>query len=85
MKSPVLAHAGRGASSDSDPVEAVEPTVRIFEEARMSSQRPRPTLIALTPEAAAVLGGAEATIRELPFRVGRESRGVPPAAGRTIA
>ena len=51
----------------------------------MSSQDPRPTLVALTPEAAAALGGAEVTLRELPFRVGRESRGVPHAAGRTIA
>jgi FHA domain-containing protein len=51
----------------------------------MSSQDPRPTLLALTPEAAAALGGAEATISELPFRVGRESRGLRHAAGRTIA
>ena len=48
-------------------------------------QAPCPALVALTPEAAAVLGGAEATIREFPFRVGRELRGVPPASGRTIA
>jgi FHA domain len=51
----------------------------------MSSQDPRPTLVALTPEAAAALGGAEATLGEFPFRVGRESRGLLHAAGRTIA
>jgi pSer/pThr/pTyr-binding forkhead associated (FHA) protein len=51
----------------------------------MSLQDPRPILVALTPEAAAVLGGAESMLGELPFRVGRESRSRPSAAGRTIA
>jgi len=51
----------------------------------MSSQDPQPTLIALTPEAAAVLGSRTVALRDLPFRVGRESRGLPPPAGRTIA
>ncbi len=48
-------------------------------------QGPRATLVALTPEAKAALRAAEVTIVTLPFRVGRESRGLPRAAGRTIA
>ena len=39
-----------------------------------SSQRVRPSLVALTPEAKAALGGAEVEIGLFPFRVGRESR-----------
>jgi pSer/pThr/pTyr-binding forkhead associated (FHA) protein len=45
----------------------------------------RASLIALTPEARAALGGAELAVARLPFRVGRESRRGPRAAGRTIA
>jgi pSer/pThr/pTyr-binding forkhead associated (FHA) protein len=50
-----------------------------------SSKDPRAILVALTPEAKAALGGPEAAIAKLPFRVGRESRGALRAAGRTIA
>jgi pSer/pThr/pTyr-binding forkhead associated (FHA) protein len=50
-----------------------------------SSKDPRAILVALTPEAKAVLGGAEVAITKLPFRVGRESRGAPRPAGRTLA
>ena len=50
-----------------------------------SSPDLRASLIALTPEAKAALGGAELVIARLPFRVGRESRRRPHAAGRTIA
>jgi pSer/pThr/pTyr-binding forkhead associated (FHA) protein len=50
-----------------------------------SSQDSRATLIALTPEANAALGGPEIALARLPFRVGRESRATQRAAGRTIA
>ena len=50
-----------------------------------SSPDPRASLIALTPEAKASLGGDEMRLDQLPFRVGRESRRGPHAAGRTIA
>jgi pSer/pThr/pTyr-binding forkhead associated (FHA) protein len=41
--------------------------------------------VALTPEAKAALGAAEVEITKFPFRVGRESRGAPRVAPRTIA
>ena len=50
-----------------------------------SSKGSRAILVALTPEAKAALGGAEATITKLPFRIGRESRAAQRAATRTIA
>lgn len=51
----------------------------------MSSGRdPRATLVALTPEAKAALGGALMKISRFPFRVGREARGLPRAAPRTL-
>jgi FHA domain len=50
-----------------------------------SSKDPRAILVALTPEAKVALGGAEGAITKLPFRVGRESRGAPRAAGRALA
>src|SRR5262249_58968649 len=50
-----------------------------------SPKVPQAVLVALTPEAKAALGGAELLITTLPFRVGRESRSAPRAAGRTIA
>ncbi len=45
----------------------------------------RATLVALTPEAGAALGGAEVEIASFPFRVGRESRGRPRPSTRTLA
>jgi pSer/pThr/pTyr-binding forkhead associated (FHA) protein len=53
--------------------------------AETSSANPRATLVPLTPEATAALGGHDVALREAPFRVGRESRGPRNAAGRTIA
>lgn len=49
-----------------------------------SSGEPRPTLVALTPEAKAALGGAEVVISVFPFRVGRDSRSLGRAAPRTL-
>ncbi len=50
-----------------------------------SSQKPRVTLVGLTPEAKAALGGPLIEVARLPFRVGRESRGRERAAARTVA
>jgi len=49
------------------------------------SQRARPSLVALTPEATAALGGAEVEIGVFPFRVGRDSRSLPRATPRPVA
>jgi pSer/pThr/pTyr-binding forkhead associated (FHA) protein len=45
---------------------------------------PRATLVGLTPEARAALGGSEIQIAAFPFRVGRDSRGLGRAATRTL-
>ena len=47
------------------------------------SQRARPSLVALTPEAKAALGGAEVEMGVFPFRVGRDSRSLPRATPRS--
>jgi pSer/pThr/pTyr-binding forkhead associated (FHA) protein len=48
------------------------------------SRQPRASLIALTPEARSALGGDEIQISVFPFRIGRDSRGRPRAAPRTL-
>ena len=48
-------------------------------------QGARPSLVALTPEARAALGGAEVEIGLFPFRVGRDSRSGPRATPRSAA
>ena len=50
-----------------------------------SSRVRRATLLALTPEAKAALGGGTVELKTFPFRVGRESRGRPRPATRTVA
>ena len=42
---------------------------------QLVARRPRITLVALTPEAAAAIGAAAVSVSPLPYRVGRESRG----------
>lgn len=49
-----------------------------------SSRDSRVTLVALTPEAKAALGGSEVGISAFPFRVGRDSRRLPRPAPRTL-
>ncbi len=48
------------------------------------SRAARATLVALTPEAKVALGGAEVGISTFPFRIGRDSRGRPRPAPRTV-
>jgi pSer/pThr/pTyr-binding forkhead associated (FHA) protein len=51
----------------------------------MSSGRgPQAVLVALTPEAKDAVGGTVMKISRFPFRVGREARGLPRAAPRTL-
>jgi len=49
------------------------------------SERARPSLVALTPEAEAALGAAEVEIDMFPFRVGRDSRSLARATPYTLA
>ncbi|HXJ80665.1 MAG TPA: FHA domain-containing protein [Candidatus Methylomirabilis sp.] len=49
-----------------------------------SSGESRVVLVALTPEAKAALGGAEARISIFPFRIGRDSRSLRRTAPRTL-
>src|SRR5437867_8593949 len=44
----------------------------------------RATLVALTPEGKAALGGVEVGISTFPFRIGRDSRGRARPAPRTL-
>ncbi len=48
------------------------------------SRAARATLVALTPEGKVALGGAEVGIPTFPFRIGRDSRGRPRPAPRTV-
>ena len=48
------------------------------------SRGARATLVALTPEGKAALGGVEVGISTFPFRIGRDSRGRPRPAPRTV-
>ena len=42
---------------------------------QLVARRPRIALVALTPEACAAMGAATVAVSQLPYRVGRESRG----------